>query len=585
MTGEISTGVSPGPQASVEMEAIHTLDWCAIRRADPDALRAAELEALEIVRALAVESLAHDVDAELDELDERRRHLARTAWPTPPLDGYRLQSSLGAFVIARVAVTWVPSGQIGLRRHPLERAAVIRALGQQGVDAVTAESLVGDWIGPPPGFRGTEDGLDPGTLAGLAERSLTQEERNLALAQVAASGRDLARLATCVRLCRAVRRLLPVLASDGLGSDFVATLALLATGHPDRALALLSDQDASLRARTVRELGRTYLAFVKGEEMNLEPDGWAPRGPPVTPEEALSDSEDTNPAAVVPHPSSTFELGLTEELGEGPPDLPDDLEERVTSDDEEVSPEDYDLAAALSVGAGIEAQGGGTADLEEEVEEILEIVEESVDPESSVGRGWRRGKPPELPAWWPEGSRAESEWAAWAILAEHRRSGRALGLAEAFSVDRGGPVPPDPRLVGSARRDGLGGGAEADSPAEPYLPAVRGLLRAVIAATRGEIPSVDRAGGLDWALRRAACLARGRQGHLRAAVSATGDLWPEEAPEQRWIRDRKLRYEGRQPGPPSAEEVRMQAAPLVLDLARALARTLAGAFPDPVDPG
>ncbi|MEL6184969.1 MAG: hypothetical protein AAFU79_10120, partial [Myxococcota bacterium] len=525
MTGEISTGASLGPQAPVELEAVQTLDWCAIRRAEPDALRAAELEALEIVRALAVESLAHDVDAELDELDERRRHLARTAWPSLPLDGYRLQSSLGAFVVARVAVTWVPSGQIGLRRHPLERAAVVRALGQQGVDAVTAESLLGDWIGPPPGFRGTEDGLDPGALAGLAERSLTQEERNLALAQVAASGRDLARLATCVRLCRAVRRLLPVLASDGLGSDFVATLALLATGHPDRALALLSRQDSSLRARTVRELARTYLAFVKGEDMSLEPDGWAPRGPPMTPEEALSGSgEDTNPGVPVPepHPASNFEVGLTEELGEGPPDLPEDPEDGLHPEAEAISPEDYDLAAALSVGAGIEARDGGTADLEEEVEEILEIVEESVDPESAIGRGWRQSTPPDLPAWWPEGPRAEAEWAAWTILAEHRRSGHALGLAEAFPADRGGPVPPDPRLVGSsALRDGPGAGSEAESPAEPYLPAVRGLLRAVIAATRGEIPSIERAGGLDWALRRAACLARGRQGHLQAAASAT----------------------------------------------------------------
>lgn len=584
MTGEISTGPSPEPGAPVLSPSVPGLSWSALRRADPEALRAAEGEALEIARALAVESLALDGDAELDELEERCRHLARTAWPTPPLEGYRLQSSLGAFVVARVAVTWVPSGQVGLRRHPLERPAVLRALGQQGVDAVTAESILGDWSGPIAGFRGTEDGLDPGTLAGLAERSLTKEERDLALGQVAASGRDLARLATCVRLGRAVRRLLPVLADEALGTGFVATLALTATGRPERALSLLPRDADSLRWRTVRELAQVAVGMNRREAVVLAPDPWAPGlpqpGDRVGAEIASADiSSDTNPL-VVAHGldrGTTAEIGLSSELGEGPPELPEDLALAPVDAHEAELEHGYDLAAALSNGAGIEAREGGTSDLEEEVDDVLEIVEESVDPDAVAGRGWRIASPPEIPAWWPEGPNLEAEWAAWRALSTCRRSGRALGIGEGAEDPRGAPIPPDPRLVG----DGSG----AESLADPFLPAVRSLVRGVLGAVSGEFPDLREPGGLEWALRRITALAHAREGDLERAEAALGELWADEAPEQRWIIDRKVRYEGRQSSPATAEEVRIRSAPLVLDLARALARTLSGAFPDPVEPG
>ena len=198
--------------------------WSALRRSDSEAFASVQLQALELARALAVESLASDSDAELAELEDRRLHLGRTAWPEDPLAGYGLKSSIGAFVMARVALAWVPAGQVGLRKRPLAPENVIRNLTQQGVEPSLARSVVGTWS-PSESTVALEEGLDANALAGLAERSLTDEERDAALDQVARSPRDLARLATALVLGRATRRLLPVLPGPQLGEALGGMLA------------------------------------------------------------------------------------------------------------------------------------------------------------------------------------------------------------------------------------------------------------------------------------------------------------------------------------------------------------------------
>ena len=511
--------------------------WAALRRGDDEALRLAELEALEIARALAVESLVSDADSELAELAERRRHLALAAWPENPLEGFRLQSSLGAFVVARVAIAWVPSGQTGLRYTPLSPDGVVRALANQGVDMLTAQSVVGQWAGPPKGFRGSEVGLDAGTLAGLAERSLTGIERDEALAQVSVAPRDLMRLGASLALGRAVRRLLPVLASDELGPGFVAALALVATERPDRALELLKNDENTLLGETVRELALTLTHLKEGEPVELRPDTWAPylpraeggtvREPAISSEDLLEDEE----AALVRRVERT--------------DFNDD-------------------------------------------EDVVEMIEESVEGESGAGKAWVNTQVPRLPIWWPKASESSDRELAtlWQKLRDHRTLARARGQALGFSAaagdPRGAPVPPDPRFVDLSEVEDCQAPRLSGSAAEPFLPAVRALLRVVLASAEGDAVDDAEADGLAWVLARATALRRLARGELDDALVALSEYWSDEAPEQRWIRDRKIRFEGRAPEPLSPEEARSSAAVLVLDIARSLARTLTGAFPDSV---
>lgn len=535
--------------SSVETSTAPAFRWSDIRRKDPEALRLAELEALEIARALAVESLASDQDAVLAELPERRRHLAQVAWPSKPLEGYRLQSSMGAFVVARVAIGWVPSAQTGLRHTPLTPAGVERALVQQHVEPPTARSVVGAWAGSPPDFKADEEGLDASVLAGLAERSLTPDERDAALNQVAASPRDLSRLAACLVLGRSVRRLLPVLADDGLGPEFAATLALVATDRAGRAQELLAPEADGLRDQTVRELAIALNELSAGMEVHLPPDRWAPVAARETP------------------PLSGSELGMDEPLVAPESSNPTNGE-IATIPDEALIP--FDTAGAA----------------EEVIDDILEIVEEAVDPEARPPAAWRRSDRPILPRWWPGEAPPEAMEGTWAALARHRSVARARGSALGFpgaAVDeRGGPVPPDPRLRADVETsvDGQDGPVVEGSAAEPFLPAVRVMLRGVLEAVEGRQLIRREDGGLAWCYRRAEAIAAIAEGNLDGAQRALSDLWPEEAPERSWIQDRKVRYEGREPDSLTPEETRAAAASLVLDLARSLARTLTGAFAD-----
>lgn len=245
--------------------------WAALRRDDPDAKAAAERAADEIARALAVESLGTDPDGLLDELADRRAQLREAAW-TDGARGFELRSSLGGFVLARVALQWVPTGQTGLRRIPLDRAGIVRGLVQHGVDETTAALAVPD-VSAPDGFQPDLGGLDPSTLAGLAERSLTPEEERSALAQVAVSNRDLARFAACLNLMRACRRILAVLPADAHGARVSTLVALLAAGQAERVMEM-ADVGVPAEAGLVR-LAEAALQLGRGDATLLEPPmGW-----------------------------------------------------------------------------------------------------------------------------------------------------------------------------------------------------------------------------------------------------------------------------------------------------------------------
>ncbi|MBX2811330.1 MAG: hypothetical protein KTR25_05960 [Myxococcales bacterium] len=483
------------------------LRWSQLRQGDEHALQQAEVEVWEIARALAIESLASDVDAELMELGGRQKHLIRAAWPDKPLEGFHMQSSLGAFVVARVAIAWVPAGQTGLRYAALSPEGIIRALMNQGVDELTAKSVLGGWTGISDGFEGDEEGLDAGTLAGLAERSLTSAERDTALAQIAFSPRDLARLGAALTLSRRVRQLLPVVIPRQFGEDITACLALVATQRPERAMALLSSQERSEAQQAVYELAHTLARFIDGADAELEED----RRLPVVPEAADQQSV-TLPAA----------------------DSSSDLEAYSPPDNEGSMPE-------------------------EDQEEPL-----ATSPSAR----------PELPKWWL--TESDDYTLIWDALTKLRaqvpQRQAILGFTAVPRYPREQLIPPVPGVY-----------TPAMNPAEPFVPVVRIMLRAVVSATKGLVIDETGAGGCDWVLRRVAALSRLIRGELDLGLSVLQDVGAQEAPELRWLRDRKIRFDGRKAEPLSPEAARRAAATLVLDLARALARTLTGAVPD-VDP-
>lgn len=508
--------------------AVSSTSWADLRSGEPGSVHRSAEEATELARALAVESLASDAEAELAELDDRRRHLAGAAWPESPLAGFGLESSLGAFVMARIAMAWVPSGHTGLRHKPLSREGLERALAGQGVAPASIRLVLGDWAGPAAGFVGDVGGLPVGTLAGLAEKSLTAGERARALDQVAASPRDLARLVAALLIGQAVRRLLPLLPDDAHGARFAATLALVATDRPERASSLLEARPLGLRERTVRELADAVLTLRRGEPIDFPADAWAP-DPPVSPALAPASAEPT----------------LTLEDGE---------------------------------------------------EDVLEIVEERLDPDQPESRVALKTHPPD---WWP-GPAAElgpvrEALARWKTMG-HRR-GAVLGVRVRLPVGPG-PLPLDPRLAAEDLGDALGAPTERidlenlDSPrpegepAELYLPAVRVALRVVARSAEGAFPPDPATGGaLEWVFARAAAIASAVAGDLDAAARSVEGLDPALAPERGFIADRRLRFEGRVADPLPVEDARVAAAGLIRDLALSLAATLArggepGAPPD-----
>ena len=238
-------------------------DWRGLTAAEPEALAAASNEVEMYVRALAAHGVVVDRDAIPSELEDRQGTIRSKIWPSEPLDGFGLHASLGAYLVTRVAVDLVPTGHLGLRPEHLSSEGLRAALIDQGLLSSAADAVVGDWGGEPDGFQGDPAGLSLSILAGLAARTLTRDERNQALAQVAASPRDLARLAAATNLLMAVRRVLPLLPIPSLGAVYDLAVVGLTIGRGDRVAGLIARPGDVLEA-ALHELGAASAALRAG---------------------------------------------------------------------------------------------------------------------------------------------------------------------------------------------------------------------------------------------------------------------------------------------------------------------------------
>jgi hypothetical protein len=235
--------------------------WGDFARGAPHARAEAAAEAAELARALAAHEVVMDRDAVIAELPARERALLEAIWPDAPAEGYRMHASLGAFLVARVAVGMVPAGAGALRHEPLRRGQVVHHLVEAGIDEATVTSVVGDWEACPPGFAPDPRGLDVSRIAGLAERTLTRRERDGALSQVAWSPRCLARFTAALGLLAAIRAVLRVLPPAPLGPDVAVASAALAVGRPERVLELLGARAERALHAALRELAAAQWAL------------------------------------------------------------------------------------------------------------------------------------------------------------------------------------------------------------------------------------------------------------------------------------------------------------------------------------
>ncbi|MEL7369559.1 MAG: hypothetical protein AAFN74_11645, partial [Myxococcota bacterium] len=240
------------------------VDWRGLTAAEPAALASASDEVEIYVRVLAAYGVIVDRDAVPSELQDRQKTLRAKLWPDDPLDGFQLHSSLGAYLVTKVAVDLVPTGHLGLRPEYLDPGGLVRAMCEHGASEVTVRSVVGDWPGVPPEFTGDPEGLALSVLAGLAERTLTRQERILGLAQVAASPRDLARLSAAIKLLSAVRAVLPLVPVQSLGVAYDLAVVGLSVGRADRVAALLS-QPVDVLEAVMQELGAATASLEAGQ--------------------------------------------------------------------------------------------------------------------------------------------------------------------------------------------------------------------------------------------------------------------------------------------------------------------------------
>lgn len=546
----------PPPAPPDDPVGAWTLETLA--RGDRAAEESAELEASELARALAAQAVALAPDADTREYADRLVTLERTVWPDAPLEGYALQSSLGAFLVARVAMQWAPPTGAQLREAPLGAEALLVALRDQGLDARTATALVAGWTGPPQGFVPEPAGLDAGRLAGLAEGGVTRAERHRALSQLAYSPRCLARFVVTMTSLHHVRQVLPILppARLELGTGYVPAAAALVLGRPDRTLDLLGYRPDQPALIALAELARAELSLARGEAI----------------------VGDDDPSLVIP-PSEAARPSLL--------------------------PRPHSMPAMPA-----------------EDDDVLEVVEEHIHTGSASAMSLlptsdlnQTGGAPRVPAWasMDEGVLFDAPFLAqWrsvrrANASVAARLPRLLGLVRA----PGSPtlpavaLPPEPRvLIALIQREGLAsdetssnantdridlalfretqaGRSSAMASPEPQFAAVRATLRAIAAAVEGYAPTeeaVSQAGDLEWALARARALALGAAGDLAGAEAAAARLNGPLPLELRWVEARKRRYEGRSAPAAPVAEVRRIAVPLVRDLAEVLLRSVSGAL-------
>ncbi|MEQ9500526.1 MAG: hypothetical protein RIT81_26880 [Deltaproteobacteria bacterium] len=530
--------------------------WSALERRAPGAETSAEDEAREIARALTAHSIVVDPEAVIEEYDDRFASILSTVWGDEPVDGYGLHASLGAFIVAKVAVGMVPAGHTGLRHEPLRRSGIHHVLVDHGIDASTADSILGDFEAVSADFKGNKKGLPPSLLAGLAERTLSRAERNRALSQVAYSPRCLARLAATSNLLSATRAILPVLPPTTLGPRVSTAVTAIVLGRSDRVLALFGTDAKALSLATFIEIAVAREALARAQAPELEDDAFVL----VPPLEA---------DATTPH----------------------EADAALDNDKTDILDEAFDTSG-------------------DDEDDVLEIVEERVDPDAGVEEEAAPRAAVAVARWGATDAPLDDDTLeAWrtkleaaATLAARRHA--LLGLSPAVVPQTVAPVaiPPDERILRKAaleqgdeeqeerteRIDLASVMAESrrdldNGPYDALFPVVRGLLRAAVAAADGRAPTADaieEAGDAAWATRRIRALALVVQAQLDAAREVTASLSDAAAPEGRWAKDRLMRYgdDAERIGP---QEARPAAAALVEDLAIQLARTIAGTVPTP----
>jgi hypothetical protein len=476
---------------------------------------------MELARALALTTIAFSRDAVVQELADRQRAIAETIWPPSPLAGYGLHASLGAYLVARVAVTWAPSGPTGLRHEPLDQQGLLMQLEEQGVEPALAARVIGDFRRVDRGFYADPSGLDTSRIAGLAEGSLSRGERSRALSQVAYSSRCLGRLASAVSVLSSVRAVLPVLPPESLGGEFAAAMVALTVGRPERALALAGLRSESLSLRTLAELADAIMRLGRGEMPSLDRDGpmlWPPEEEEKKPAHASADGGE----------SEDDVLEIVEEKVRRPPPPPRD------DDDEEMT----------IVGVRVRPARWWT----------------SQDAPTDVGDG-------EIAEW------VRVQEGGYGIVAK-KLALLGLRVEPPRRTGVSNRVPPDERMVRRALASENG-----ESPNDALFPGVRGALRAIARAAEGKSPSeeaVKHAGDLGWVVRRARALSLIVKGELEGAIESVSQLPADASPEGQWAKDRLSRFAGRKVAGVEPREARPAAAALASDLLNQLGRTIAG---------
>lgn len=542
---------------ALEERAPRSFRWSTLQRGTEGAETSAEDEAREIARALTAHSIVVDPEAVPEEYDDRFGAILQIVWGDDPISGYGLHASLGAYLVAKVAVGMVPAGHTGLRHEPLRASGIENVLVDHGLDRATAQSIIGEFQAVSADFRGSKAGLDPSRLAGLAERTLSREERTAALSQVAYSPRCLSRLAATASLLAATRAILPVLPPKDLGPRLAIAATALALGRADRVLALYGARAEHLALTTFIELATAREQLGRGASLELDDDAFV-LAPPL------------QGSALKPHEA---DAALE---GDGATDILDEAFDTSANRDDE--------------------------------DDVLEIVEERIDPDAGVQSAVTPQSAPRAPRWGATDAPIdEADLERWrdrlvanATLAATR--GALLGLKPAPLASTVAPtmLPPDERIL---RRAAIEDDEEAQEKTEridlaailseqrvtldgtPYdalYPPVRGLLRAAAAAADGHAPSesaLKDAGDLAWAVARIRALALVVRGELAGARDVVAALGDGAAPEGRWAKDRLIRYadEAAEPVPP--EHARPAAAALVEDLAQQLCRTMAATVP------
>lgn len=528
--------------SGAELTPVRAFHLEALARGDERTESIVLRQSRELARALAAHTLATAPDAEVSEYEGRIQTLSKTIWPEAPLEGFSLRSSLGAFLVARLAASWAPPSPTGARANPLSPAELRAALEQGGLSAEYVAAIVGDWPGAPPSFEPQAEGLPVSTLAGLAEGTLGTEERNQGLSEVATSPRGLARLISVARALFAVRRLLPILPAEGetFDASTLTGLTAVSLGLPDRALDLLGHEPADPVLRGIAELAQAILSLRRGERPRLNEDlllPWVPESTSLRPSEAPPSSD-------------------------GDDDVLDIVEERLSN------------TGAVS-------------------------AEKPLLDARPMFADWSRED-------WPQVEIEESQLELWMDLRRQRRApaskvGSILGLCATPERPWVPPraIPPEKNalLEALARLSGDPSAAVTVQIASPELdrqrdeidralvlalvPNLRAALRAVVEAAEGRLPArsaVTDAGDLDWVVKRARAIALTRAGHFEKAVLELTGLGGPHAPEGRWAYMLHLRYQGRPPVLPDAAEARRVAAELLSDLAHQFGRTVAGSI-------